>query len=198
MQQRETRALTGVEMRAEGDARKIVGYAAVFDSPADIGGMFREQIRKGAFTAAIGRDDVRALFNHNDNYVLGRTKAGTLTLSEDAHGLRAEITPPDTAWARDLMVLIERGDVSQMSFAFQATRQEWDDTGDIPLRTIIEAELYDVSPVTYPAYPDTEVALRSREGARKEAGKRNSTAAQRRIAERKAQTEQRLRGIKPA
>ena len=198
MHKREIRALSGVETRADGGVRKIVGYAAVFDSPTDIGGVFREQIRKGAFSSAIGRDDVRALFNHDDNLVLGRTKAGTLSLSEDTHGLRAEITPPDTAWARDLMVSIERGDVSQMSFAFQATKQEWDDTGDIPVRTIIEAELYDVSPVTYPAYPDTEVALRSRDGARKEAGRRNSAAAQRRIAERKAQTEQRLRGIKPA
>lgn len=168
MQQRETRALGLIETRADGETRKIVGYAAVFNSPTDIGGYFREQIAPGAFTAAIGRDDVRALINHDENFVLGRTTAGTLTLAEDEKGLRVEIVPPDTQAARDLMVSMERGDISQMSFGFIARKQQWDETGTTPLRTIQEADLFDVSVVTYPAYPDTSVAVRSLEGWRAE------------------------------
>jgi HK97 family phage prohead protease len=165
---REVRTLGQVEARAaaDGEPRMIVGYAAVFNSNADIAGYFVERIAPGAFSAAIGRDDVRALFNHDENLVLGRTVSGTLKLSEDATGLRYEISPPDTSWARDLVVSIERGDVSQSSFAFRATKEQWDETGDLPVRTILEAELFDVSPVTYPAYDDTEVGVRSLAAAR--------------------------------
>jgi HK97 family phage prohead protease len=179
----EKRVATGLslEVRAEGDSKKIVGYAAVFNSPTDIGGFFREQIKPGAFAAAIARDDVRALIDHDSTLVLGRNKAGTLTLAEDEKGLRIEITPPDTQPSRDLMVSMERGDISGMSFGFRALKQEWDDTQDPPLRTIIEAELFDVSVVTYPAYADTEVALRSLESARAERKQNNSRAAARRV-----------------
>jgi HK97 family phage prohead protease len=159
---REIRTAGQVEARAaaEGAARGLVGYAAVFDSPTEIAGYFVEKIAPGAFSKAIGRDDVRCLFNHSDNLVLGRTASGTLRLSEDAKGLRYECDPPNTAWANDLMELIGRGDVSQSSFAFRATREEWDETGDLPVRTVLECELFDVSPVTYPAYEDSEVGLR--------------------------------------
>ena len=85
--------------RVEGTAPKIGGYAAVFNREAVIAGMFREQIAPGAFTDAIGRDDVRALFNHDANFVLGRTVSGTLRLSEDETGLRYDVTPPSTTWA---------------------------------------------------------------------------------------------------
>lgn len=159
---REVRTAGDIAARAEGEARKIVGYAAMFNRDANIAGIFIERIAPGAFSAAIGRDDVRALFNHDDNLVLGRTKAGTLRLTEDATGLHYEIDPPDTSLARDLVVSIERGDVSQSSFAFRPTREQWDETGDLPVRTILEAELFDVSPVTYPAYEDTEVGVRAR------------------------------------
>ncbi len=159
---REVRTLGQIERRApvEGQPRQIVGYAAVFNSDARIGDYFIERIAPGAFAAAIARDDVRCLFNHSDNLVLGRTASGTLRLSEDEKGLRYEVDTPDTAWARDLVTLIDRGDVSQSSFAFRATRQEWDDTGELPVRTILEVELLDVSPVTYPAYDDTQVGVR--------------------------------------
>lgn len=159
---REVRCLGQVEARAaaEGEPRAIAGYAAVFNSDTRIGDYFIERIAPGAFAKAIGRDDVRCLFNHSDNLVLGRTKSGTLRLSEDSKGLRYECDPPDTTWARDVVALIGRGDVSQSSFAFRALRQEWDDSGEIPVRTILEVELYDVSPVTYPAYDDTEVGVR--------------------------------------
>lgn len=161
----EKRAAKVGELRAagaDGQPRTITGYAAVFGSDADIAGYFIERIAPGAFAQAIARpDDVRALWNHSDNYVLGRTSAGTLKLEEDNRGLKVEITPPDTQWARDLVTSIERGDVTQMSFCFRARREEWDETGEIPIRTLLEVELLDVSPVTYPAYEDTEVGVRS-------------------------------------
>jgi HK97 family phage prohead protease len=164
---REVRALGRLERRAEGDAPKLVGYAALFNTPATIADYFVEQIAPGAFAKAIGRDDVRALFNHDEDHVLGRTTAGTLELSEDATGLRVSITPPDTQFARDLLVSIERGDISQMSFGFRAIRAEWDyDTEPYPTRTLVELELLDVSVVTFPAYDDTSVAVRSLEAHR--------------------------------
>jgi len=148
-----------VEARAAegGSGRTIVGYAAVFNSTTDIG-FFRERIAPGAFSAAIARDDVRALVNHSDSRVLGRNKSGTLRLFEDERGLRYEIDAPDTQEARDLLVLMDRGDINQSSFAFVATSETWDETGDKPLRTVNEVRLYDVSVVTYPAYEDTETA----------------------------------------
>ena len=149
----------GVEARAAegGQGRTIVGYAAVFNSTTDIG-FFRERIAPGAFAAAIARDDVRALVNHENSRVLGRNTSGTLRLFEDERGLRYEIDAPDTQEARDLLVLMDRGDISQSSFAFVATSETWDETGDKPLRTVNEVRLYDVSVVTYPAYDDTEAS----------------------------------------
>lgn len=190
-QKRETRAAS-IELRADGEKRKIAGYAALFDTPADIAGMFREQIAKGAFAAAIERDDVRALFDHDSALVLGRNRAGTLKLEEDDKGLRIEIDPPDTQFARDLMVSMERGDITQMSFGFIATRQEWDDTQTPPLRTVLEVELFDVSVVTYAAYPETSAAVRSLEAFRKE---QNFKAASLRI-RRSKDLDLLVRGIK--
>jgi len=148
-----------IEFRADAqssaEGRVIVGYAAVFDIPADIG-WFTEVVSPGAFAKAILRDDVRALINHDRGQVLGRNKAQTLRLSEDARGLRCEIDVPDTQFARDLMVSMDRGDITQMSFGFDAIVETWDESGDKPLRTLVEVGLFDVSVVTYPAYEDTE------------------------------------------
>ena len=154
------------QLRAEGDdsVRRLVGHAAVFNIRTDIGGFFEEQIRPGAFSEAIRNDDVRALIDHDSSLVLGRNTAGTLQLSEDDRGLRVEITPPDTQIARDLIVSMERGDINQMSFGFSMRGgiEEWDETGEIPLRTIEKVgRLIDVSVVTFPAFPDAEVGLRS-------------------------------------
>lgn len=182
MQQREIRLISGlsIEERAKGDAATpmIVGYAAVFDTETDIGGMFCEKISPGAFADAIASSDVHALFNHDEDIVLGRLKAGTLRLSEDDHGLRVEIDPPDTQDARDLIVKMKRGDIDQMSFAFTMLGgiQTWDDTVDPPCRTIEKVgELYDVSVVTRGAYPTTEAAVRSLEESRR--GKNFQAAA---------------------
>ena len=152
------------EARDDG-TRRIVGHAAVFNQWSEDLGGFREQIAPGAFADAIGRDDVRALFNHDTNQVLGRNKAGTLTLLEDERGLLSEIILPDTQLARDLEALMKRGDVNQMSFAFSIdpAGQDWKKQGDGDWeRTITKvARLYDVSIVTFPAYPQTDAAVRA-------------------------------------
>lgn len=152
-----------VEERA--DAKPIIrGHAAVFNSLSEDLGGFREQIAPGAFDEAIEKDDVRALFNHNPDHILGRNVAKTLRLKSDARGLAIEIDPPDTQIARDLIVSMKRGDVTQMSFGFtiRPNGQDWakDDSG-VYVRTIKRVRLYDISPVTYPAYPQTDVAVRS-------------------------------------
>ena len=156
-----------VERRSgDNEKPKISGYAAVFGKWSEDLGGFREKIAKGAFTKALKASDPRALFNHDSNYVLGRKSAGTLDLKEDNKGLFMEIDPPDTQFARDLMVSIERGDITQQSFGFYLSPdgEKWAEdkkTGAVT-RTITEVEeLLDVSPVTFPAYPDTTVALRS-------------------------------------
>jgi len=157
------RRFVASQLRSISDEKPvIVGYAAVFNKYSeDIGG-FRERIAPGAFSKVLG-DDVRALFNHDNDMVLGRSKSGTLRLREDDQGLRTEIDLPDTQFARDLWQSVKRGDVDQMSFAFRTEKDTWamDQEGNVE-RTILEFKaLYDVSIVTYPAYPDTSVALRA-------------------------------------
>lgn len=156
-------AMEGLRVvRAEGEPPKIVGHAAVFNSLSEDMGGWKEQIMPGAFAGVLG-DDVRALWNHDPNHVLGRTRNKTLSLAEDAKGLLIENTPPDTQMARDLLLLIERGDVSQMSFSFNvaAGGSQWAEEGGTVVRTILKfARLWDVSPVTFPAYPETDVAVR--------------------------------------
>lgn len=169
----ERRNFPVTELRAITDdkgLRHITGYAAVFNSLSDDLGWFREKIDPGAFSETIKTDDVRALWNHDSNYPLGRNKSGTLSLSEDAHGLKIDVQPPDTQWARDLMTSIDRGDVDQMSFGFETLSDRWETVDKQEIRTLIKVRLFDVSPVTFPAYPDTEVGLRSLEEYRKAAG----------------------------
>jgi hypothetical protein len=151
-----------VEERGEGKKPKISGHAAVFDSLSENLGGFREKIDIGAFDDVL-KDDARALFNHDRNFVLGRVGAGTLRLSVDDTGLKYEIDPPDTQAARDLMTSMERGDINQSSFGFIIDSDKWEEDEDgRTIRTITKVrELKDVSPVTYPAYTDTAVAVRS-------------------------------------
>lgn len=166
----ERRSLTApVEFREGDDGKKMVsGHAAVFNVITDIGGMFREKIAPGAFEETIKGGDIRSLFDHNSALILGRTKSKTLRLWEDEEGLRYEVDLPDTQVARDLRVSMDRGDIDGSSFAFRILRQNWDESGDIPLRTIEKVELYEVGPVTFPAYPEAEVGLRSLAEFRKE------------------------------
>lgn len=149
-------------------AKRITGYAAVFNRLSENLGGFVEKIAPGAFKKAIKKSDARALFNHDSNIVLGRQSAGTLILKEDDVGLHMTIDPPDTQFARDLVVSIERGDIQEQSFGFTVKADSWEDMDkDIAVRTLEEIDqLYDVSPVTYPAYPDTTVAVRSLEDSK--------------------------------
>jgi len=185
-----------VERRADGTKITVAGYAAVFGEIADINGYFEEVIARGAFTETLKVADVRAYFDHDRGRVLGRSSAGTLRLKEDSKGLFAEIDLPDTSDGRDVATLIERGDISGMSFGFRMVRHEWDETKDPWKRTILEVELMEVSIVSEPAYEGTSIALRSLDEARKERRQQNFTAASARIAARRAEQEQKFRNIK--
>lgn len=157
----ERRTIQMTEIRAQNDGR-ISGYAAVFNQPSELlYGSFREVIKPGAFLSSIS-NDIRALWNHDTAYVLGRNKAGTLQIAEDDRGLKVDITPPDTQWARDLMVSIKRGDISQMSFGFNVKKDNWSSTQEdgTQTRTLEDVNLHEVSVVTFPAYPQTAVAVR--------------------------------------
>lgn len=151
-------------VRADGEPTKLDGYAAVFNRETVIGDFFREVIEPGAFRAAIKDGDVRALFNHDPNMVLGRTASQTMKVVEDDKGLRYVIDPPDTTLGRDVMALVARGDVTGSSFGFTVKRDSWtrpSQPGELPLRTIHEIEwLRDVGPVTFPAYEETTVQAR--------------------------------------
>jgi HK97 family phage prohead protease len=164
---REIRTLPVRELRVTQDAgapAKLVGYASVFNAWSEDLGGFRERVQPGAFSNAVKASDIRALINHDPSLILGRTKNGTLSVREDDTGLWMEVTLPDTQYARDLAESVKRGDIDQMSFGFSVLNDDWvwADDGTIR-RTIIEVDrLYDVSPVTYPAYPQTSVSARSR------------------------------------
>lgn len=156
------------EIRADQKDGKssISGYAAVFNTLSEeMGGWFgfRERIMPGAFKRALDeKQDVRALINHDPNKVLGRTSSNTLTLEEDQKGLKFRCDMPNTSYATDLMESIRRGDISQCSFGFVVRKQTWIENKDEPvIREINDLDLFDVSPVTYPAYTDTTVAARA-------------------------------------
>lgn len=166
------------EVRADDDGVTVEGYAAVFDQMTDIGAQFMERIAPGAFTDSLDRgDDVVFLINH-DGLPLARTGSGTLSLSQDDHGLKVR-TRLDGADPDALRIIgkMRRGDLDKMSFAFWVEREEWDQAGDVPVRTILAAALHDVSIVTTPAYQGTEIGLRSLARFRKE---NNGIAARRR------------------
>ncbi len=176
--------IADVEHRAADDKRTLVGYAAVFERLADIGGYFQEKIAPGAFSDAI-KGDVRALIGHDRARVIGRTKSGTLRLKEDGTGLHVEIDVPNTSDGNDLWELVERGDISGMSLGFRVTKETWDETGDTPVRTIEKLELLEVSAVAWPAYEDTTLAKRSLEAARAAKPRQGAHRARRALAEQK-------------
>lgn len=161
----EKRTFTFEIEQREDDKPKLSGHAAVFNTYTDLG-YWEERIMPGAFTDSIASDDVRALFNHDSIYVLGRNTSGTLKLWEDERGLAFEITPPDTQLIRDLVIApIQRGDISQMSFGFQVLKQTWTEAEgkDKDKRDILNVKLWEISPVTFPAFTQTDVSMRSYE-----------------------------------
>lgn len=197
----ETRSGLPVEFRAAEDGSLVVeGYAAVFDQPTNIGDVFTEVVARGAFKNALARgDDTEFLINHG-GLPLARSTAGNLTMEEDDKGLkiRAVLDPSDPDVQR-IVPKMRAGMLDQMSFAFQATGQRWDTPADgMDVRTITDVVLFDVSIVNRGAYPQTSIALRSRDEARKNAQEEREAQRQHNqegYLKRKAEQEQRFRGI---
>ena len=148
-------------IRATGAMPVIVGHAAVFDKLSENLGGFREQISQGAFDSVL-KDDVRALIDHDPKMILGRLSAGNLRLSVDKVGLRYEVNPTDTSYSRDLMANLEAKNITQSSFGFVVDEDDWqEDSEGRVIRTVTKMKrLFDVSPVTFPAYPDATVSKR--------------------------------------
>jgi len=165
---KELRFFVAQELRAAGsvESPKIEGYAATFGTVANIGS-FREVIQKGAFTRTLANsDDVVALFNHDENMILGRRSAGTLNLEQDEKGLRFSCSIPDTTVARDVYANLKAGNIRECSFGFgiedPASDESWQKESDgTMLRTLKSVRLFDVSVVTYPAYSNTSAAARN-------------------------------------
>lgn len=152
----ERRMTTGeVEARAKGSNIYVEGYASVFDKRSGNLGGFVERVRPSAFNKTIREADVRALWNHDPQFVLGRSGAGTLELSIDQSGLYYRSLLPNTSYAKDLAELLERRDVRESSFTFFKVQDDWGLTPEgYAQRDLIEVGLIDVAPVTFPAYPD--------------------------------------------
>lgn len=152
------------EIRADGDSASFRGYAAVFNSDSEPL-PFIEQIRPGAFQRSLqSRNQIKMFMNHNDDIVLGSTRAGTLRLQEDGRGLVVDADLPDTTAGRDLKVLMQRGDIDSMSFGFSVPRggDEWSDNGE--RRYLNECRLHEVSVVSgFPAYEATSAIIRKAE-----------------------------------
>ena len=142
------------------EEKNLEGYAAVFEQLSGNLGGFREKVARGTFERSVKEADVRALMNHDPNFVLGRTTAKTLVLEEDERGLKTKIIPPKTQWAKDLIESISRGDITQMSFGFRVVKDAWERMESENVRTLIDVDLVDVSPVTFPAYPQTSIQSR--------------------------------------
>jgi len=162
MREKETRVLNGAELRVVGDPdgkKHIEGYAIRFNElSSDLGG-WAERIDPSAPNID---PDMRAFFDHDSSMVLGRISAGTLQAQVTDDGVFVRAMPPDTQWARDLLVSMERGDISQMSFGFFATEDSWDKDADgYPIRTVLGADIFEVSVVALPAYPTTSAQARS-------------------------------------
>jgi HK97 family phage prohead protease len=168
--------------------RILKGYAAKFGEPTVIAGEFQEQIAPGAFANSIRGGDVVALLHHDHGRILGRQSAGTLRLSENALGLHVEIdADPLTSDGVTALSTISRGDLKGMSFGFFVKSENWTNDGAMPLRTLLDIELNEVSIVTWPAYPTTAIWVSKRAA--------NQSAAMRRLRE-KAERDLRLRGIR--
>jgi HK97 family phage prohead protease len=151
------------EFRAMPESRTIVGTATVFNSAYDMG-WYDEEMSAEVF-ANSDMNDVVALFNHDANMVLARTKSGTLKLNLTGNALEYSFEAPNTTLGNDLLEMVKRGDVYQSSFAFSVEKEDWEEKGGGKPKRIIRSikKVYDVSPVTYPANPDTMVAKRSYE-----------------------------------
>jgi HK97 family phage prohead protease len=169
------------------EERIIEGYFALFENETELFPGSFEIISKGAFDKTLS-NDVRGLWNHNSQYVLGRTKNGTLELKVDDKGLFARIKLPDTQYAEDLYELIQRGDVDQCSFGFNINNETLEELANGGYRwRINEIDLHEVSVVTFPAYTNTIVEARSKE---------IEELKTRKVQEKKSEIEKRLERLK--
>lgn len=157
-----------LEARDEGGVQVIRGHAAVYFNPADPGTEYRlwedyvERVMPGAFDRAIREDDVRALYNHNPDHLLGRSTAGTLKLWSDDVGLAYEIDPPASGIGGQVKESLGRGDLTGSSFAFVITDQNYREENELFVREILGVRLFDVGPVTFPAYTSSGSGLARR------------------------------------
>lgn len=164
--------LGGFTTREENGKTFVRGYAAVFNSMSEDLGGYKEIIDPAFFNEVL-QDDVRCLLNHSDNNVLGRSTAGTLTLDVDAKGLFFEYEDPGTTVSRDLLISLSRGDISQCSFQFEVHDSseggyKFERKGEEWFCTLLRCKrLYDVGPVTFPAYTETSIGKRGLEEAKK-------------------------------
>jgi HK97 family phage prohead protease len=186
-----------LRIETRGVGRVIRGYAIVFNRLSEVLGFFREKIMPEAIDRTFSeRADLRALVDHDSSKVLGRITAGTLRVEKDAHGLQVEIDPPDTTSGHDIVESIRRRDITGMSFAFldlTPLKDRWDETTDPPTRIVRDMLVREVSIVTFPAYPQTEVALRSLEAFR--ATGRRPGDPPRTVSERMAWSAAKLKGL---
>ena len=157
-----------LELRGRGTLQSagnktLTGYCAVFNSEANLG-TFSEVLRAGCFAKSLATgSNVRALYHHNNNALLGTTRGGTLQLREDAKGLAFTLALPDTSHGRDLAILVDRGDVAGCSFGFRVPEggDRWEMRGSTMVRELLQVELAEVTLTSDPAYQDTSIALRS-------------------------------------
>ncbi|TCV86529.1 HK97 family phage prohead protease [Testudinibacter aquarius] len=160
----------------QADNQKLIGYVVRWNSQSKPLWDFIEQFAPNAFAESLAEgQDVRALFEHDHTKLLGRTAAGTLSLVEDNTGLRFELVPPDTTLGRDLLVSVERGDITGMSFGFRTLSDSWDFEQEPILRTVNRAELVEITITSIPAYPESSVQLAKRSMA--DARKRQQPSA---------------------
>jgi uncharacterized protein len=170
------------------DERVIEGYFALYESETELWENSFEIITKGAFENTITKNDIRALWNHNTQYVLGRNKNGSLQLKTDEKGLFAIIKLPNTQYANDLYSLVQRGDIDQASFGFNILDEDLEELANGGYRwRINEIDLHEISVVTFPAYENTTVQAREKQVQQLE---------KRKLQEKKDALSKRLKGLK--
>ena len=169
------------------DERVIEGYFALYESETELWAGSYEIISKGAFENTIQKNDIRALWNHNTQYVLGRNKNGSLQLKADDKGLFASIKLPNTQYAEDLYSLVQRGDIDQASFGFNILDEELEELANGGYRwRIKDIDLHEISVVTFPAYENTSVQAREQQVKEIES---------RKLQQKKSELQKRLKGL---
>lgn len=167
MNEIEVRTLpTTLRFVADADKPRVEGRAIVYDALSEDLGGFREKFAPGSVELD---DDLLALFDHQTSMVIGRTSAGTLEAEDGPDGVDMVAYPPETSWARDMRVSMERGDIRHMSFRFIPVEDDWQVVGDVVVRTVTKAEVLELSVVSMPAYPQTSAEARNRASVMRDA-----------------------------